>query len=220
MPRSGYPAISVNIWWKLRERFVNAPPKEVTREYLANALDLSLKNAANVMPAIRQVGLVDDSNRPTALAAQWRDDTTYAEACRTIIDQVYPTALTDVSPPDNVDTIAAARWFLNETQSGAPRARQLAAFYALLAKGELPGTSDKATRAATQARPARAARGEASQGRRASEESHRDNGRQTGFHPAAPTVSIAIQVYLDKNMDADQIDAIFKSMATHLYGRD
>jgi len=225
-PRKGYPAIPANIWWRLRERFVNAPPRgEVSRDYLANALGLGDKVAANTMPALRQVGLVDENNRPTVLASKWRDDQTYAEACREIIETVYPDSLKDVSSPENPDVAAAQRWFLNETGAGAPRARVLAVFYAMLAKAELNGIGERTPRTAVAA--ARGSRRDgtetATQGGRVGTErrdADQGRGRRQVQTPPPPSLSIAIQVYIDKGMDASQVDQVFASMARHLYGRE
>ncbi|MGH2392313.1 MAG: hypothetical protein ACRDGH_02295 [Candidatus Limnocylindria bacterium] len=38
--------------------------------------------------------------------------------------------------------------------------------------------------------------------------------------PAPPPLSIAIQVYIDKDMSAETVDQVFASMARHLYGRE
>jgi hypothetical protein len=222
MAAKGYPAIPANIWWKLRERFVNAPPKgEVTKEYLSSALGLGAKVAANVMPAIKQVGLIDDSNLLTPLARRWRDDQTYAEACREIIDSAYPDSLKDVSPPDNPDLAAAARWFLNETGAGAPRARVLAVFYALIAKGELNGAAERVSTDGQARAPRRDSTEAATQ--RSRERVERASSDKRGPNhapdPTPPTLSVAIQIYIDKDMSAANVDQVFASMAKHLYGR-
>ena len=142
----GFPAIPAKIWLRLREKFYTSPPKgDVTAAYLATALGLGAKVAAKVMPAIT-VGLVDDDNKMTPLAQLWRDDTTYADACQQIIEAVYPDGLQDVSPPDAPDLDAAQRWFMNETKGGAPRAKQLASFYVMVAKGDLTAATDRAGR--------------------------------------------------------------------------
>ena len=233
-PRKGYPAIPAKIWLALRERFYNSPPKgEVTTTYLTNALGLGNKVATNALPSLKAVGLLDDSNRLTPLAAKWREDSTYAEACREIIDTLYPQALKDVSPPEAPDHEAAQRWFMSELNSGAPRANQLAAFYVMVAKGDISAATDRASRsrrngksadkALVPTRPARVAvaatSGKASPtitANRAREGSSDGNGKSTRM----PAVSIAIQVYIDKGMDAAQIDKVFESMAKHLYDRD
>ncbi len=233
--RKGYPAIPAKIWLALRERFYNSPPKgEVTTTYLTNALGLGNKVATNALPSLKAVGLLDEDNRLTPLAAKWREDSTYAEACREIIDNLYPQALKDVSPPDAPDHDAAQRWFMSELNSGAPRANQLAAFYVMIAKGDISAATDRASRsrrngastnkALVPTRPARvtvaATSGKANATITASRTRERANDGDGGKSSRMPSVSIAIQVYIDKGMDAVQIDKVFESMARHLYDRD
>jgi hypothetical protein len=234
--RKGYPAIPAKIWLALRERFYNSPPKgEVTTAYLTNALGLGTKVATNALPSLKAVGLLDESNRLTPLASKWREDSTYAEACREIVDNLYPQALKDISPPDAPDHDAAQRWFMSELNSGAPRANQLAAFYVMIAKGDISAATDRASRlrrngastdkALVPTRPARVAvpvqSGKAAPTITASRNRDRSNdGDGGGKSNRMPAVSIAIQVYIDKGMDAAQIDKVFESMARHLYDRD
>lgn len=224
-----YPAIPAKIWLRLREKFFNSPPKgDVTAAYLATALGLGPKVAANVMPAIKQVGLVDDENRMTELAGRWRDDRTYGAACQEIIDTVYPDGLKDVSPPAAPDLDTAQRWFMNETKSGGPRAKQLAAFYVMVAKGDLAAAGERAGRRETagsapaaNGRSARTAtsasggKGATAPVRKRDEELHVAEVKTSPM----PTLNIAVQVYVDKDMTPEQVDHVFASMAKHLYGR-
>lgn len=223
--RKGYPAVPAVLYWNLRQRFVNAPPRgEVTKDYLSTALGVSDKVAANHLPAIRQIGLIDENNRPTELAAMWRDDERYAEATKQIIDSVYPDALKDVSPPDNPDLAAAQRWFLNQTGAGAPRAKELARFYVMLATGDREAPGERATKRTEVTKAPRPTRHRTQQ----------DNGRTPkgntrdqvsddtakSRRPEMPSLSVAIQVYVDKGMTPEQVDHVFASMARHLYGRE
>jgi hypothetical protein len=229
-PRKSYPYIPAKIWLALRERFYNSPPKgEVTTAYLTNALGLGNKVAANALPSLKVVGLLDEANRMTPLALSWREDSTYAEACREIIENVYPEALKDVSPPDAPDHDAAQRWFMSELNQGAPRANQLAAFYVMVAKANISAATDRASRRNTSvetaivpATPMRvattAASGKATPSLGARRSRSSDGG--SPMTAALPSLSIAIQVYIDKSMDAKQVDQVFESMAKHLYGRE
>jgi hypothetical protein len=227
--RKGYPAIPARIWLALRERFYNSPPKgEVTTAYLTNALGLGNKVATNALPSLKAVGLLDDKNRLTPLASKWREDSTYAEACREIVENVYPEALKDVSPPDAPDHDAAQRWFMSALNTGAPRANQLAAFYVMIAKGDITAATDRASRRSAPREgspatpnPARASAPTSSGKANSTAPSRRTRSTDgdDGKAPALPSLSIAIQVYIDKGMDAKQVDDVFASMARHLYAR-
>jgi hypothetical protein len=222
----GFPAIPANIWIRLREKFYTSPPKgDVTAAYLANALGLGAKVAANTMPALKQVGLIDDENRMTPLAGKWRDESTYAEACREIIGSVYPDGLKDVCPPEAPDLDAAQRWFMNETKAGAPRAKQLAVFYVMVAMADPSVTGRRQASSSTPAagaRPARSAgpsqNGKGSMAAARASVDHSNAGASDRM-PSMPSLSVAIQVYVDKDMTPEQVDHVFASMAKHLYGR-
>lgn len=227
--RKGYPAIPSHIWWALRQKFIQSYPREVTRDYLSTALGLGEKVAQNVHPPLKQLGLVDEENRPTDLAERWRDDARYSDAAREIVEAVYPQALRDVSPPDAPDVAAATRWFLNDTKSGSARAKQLATFYVLLAKGDPADTAgSRPRRGATIGSDVSARRQPRDQEKaRGSKRKAADGGKDADASPdlkhhalPIPSLNLAVQVYIDKEMTPEQVDHVFASMARHLYGKE
>lgn len=221
--RKAYPALPAHLYWALRQKFIQSYPARVTRDYLKSALGVGDKVAKNVHPPLKQLGLIDDENRPTDLAQKWRDDARYADATREIIEAVYPQDLRDVSPPDNPDLAAASRWFLNDTKAGLPRARQLATFYVMLAKGDPSDTSGaRPRRTATTAASVAQRREPKSDTKPKAEQAKHTPEAQDGKHrtPPPPTFNLAVQVYIDKDMTAEQVDHVFESMAKHLYGKE
>jgi hypothetical protein len=186
-------------------------------------LGLQEKAAANLVPSLRTVGLIDDSGKPTERAGRWRDDEHYPEVTHEIISEVYPQALLDVAPPDDPDPVAVKRWFMRETGTGEGRANILSAFYRLLAAGD-PAGRDEATKRTTE-RPASTSRTQTRQTtpRRTSKDDtdgtgSKDSADSAGKTPL-PSLSVAVQVYIDKDMTAEQVDHVFASMARHLYGK-
>jgi hypothetical protein len=214
-----FPKIPATAWWRLRRRFHQSVPKQVTANYLQTVLDVQAGHANNLVPQLEAVGLIDESGTPTALANQWRTDDGYPKACKAIIDAVYPSGLTDAVPPTNPDADAAARWFMNELQVGNDAARQMARFYALVAKGD-PSDGD-ATQATTggpapghkepKQKPAKA--------KLVAAPKPSESVKQGPPTPEAPDLRIAVQVHIPSDASPDQIDAIFASMAKHLYRR-
>lgn len=221
--RKAYPALPAHIYWALRQKFIQSYPGRVTRDYLKSALGVGDKVAMNVHPPLKQLGLVDEDNKPTELAQKWRDDAQYGDATREILEAVYPQDLRDVSPPDNPDIAAATRWFLNETQSGASRARQLATFYVMLAKGDATDRSGARRRwTATPRATGKQRREDADVRTGDSQKASKSPAGQDGKNvtPPAPSLNLAVQVYIDKDMSAEQVDHVFASMAKHLYGKE
>jgi hypothetical protein len=232
--RRSYPYLPTSNWRELRRRFNTNPPRgEVDAAYLAGVLGITDRAAANIVPSLRDLGLIDNANRATELAMAWRDDEQYPAVVEQMLDAVYPQALRDVAPPPNPDREVAKRWFMRDLNTGEPGAERLARFYAMLASGNPNPPEDLAGDRNT-GRRAAAARGRAT---RAAAPTARARGRvategaTAGRPPATaapattavtrgPEVHIDIQVHIDPAAPAEQIDAIFASMARHLYGRD
>lgn len=218
--RQVYPAIPAKNWWDLRQRFKTSPPRDVSAAYLSDVLGIQERAAKNVVPNLERIGLIDDKGKPTALAARWRDDEEYPAVTREIIAAVYPQALLDVAPPDDPDAATVKRWFLRETGTGEGRANILTAFYRLLATGDPSGQADAPRRVErTAAAPRPAARQSSPRVRTKTEDDDATdkNGSGGSGRVQLPTLSVAVQVYIDKDMSAEQVDHVFASMAKHLY---
>jgi hypothetical protein len=127
-------------------------------------------------------------------------------------------------PPEDPDRQAAARWFMRELGVGENAAGRMAAFYVLLCRADPTQSAERAAsqneatrqrrsapRPATASAPARALSSGGTQ--------------PTPPAPAAParepipSLHIDVQVHIPSDASAEQIDAIFSSMAKHLYKR-
>jgi hypothetical protein len=214
--RRSYPYFPSKNWWDLRRQFRQTMPGRVDARYLQTVLDVGEGHAKNLIPQMRAIGLIDEAGKTTQLASDWRDDETYAAACRAIVERVYPSDLTDALPPPTPDLKAAERWFARTLGVGQSAATKLAAFYRLVASGNLADErqerkpreprAERTTRTApkrTAARPVPTSPGPAAAAR---------NG-------AAPSLHIDVQVHIPPDATAEQIDAIFAALAKHLYDK-
>lgn len=132
------PLLPSKNWWDLRRRFQQAMPSgRVDAGYLQTVLNVGDGHARNLIRQLRQIGLIDENGRVTPLANDWRDDDTYAAACQQIVEHVYPPELTDALPPPNPDASATVRWFTRTLSVGQSAATKLAAFYRLVASGDV-----------------------------------------------------------------------------------
>jgi hypothetical protein len=96
--RKKFPSMPTGQWWALRRKFRNAIPREITSTYLASALDMNERSAtANILPSLKQTGLVDQDGKPTERAIKWRDDAQYSKVCEAIRKEVYPQELLDLA---------------------------------------------------------------------------------------------------------------------------
>lgn len=102
-----FPMLPVGHWWTLRERFKQSIPGVVTDNYLATALNTQPKSArANVLPYLRDMGLIDDDGKTQDLAKAWRDDEQYADVCEKIRKEIYPDELIAAVPSPSEDRAA------------------------------------------------------------------------------------------------------------------
>lgn len=84
---NGFPMISEKNWWTLRGKFKASLPAAATPNYIKTLLTLSSDSSANsnVITPMKRLGLLDDDNKPTPLANDWRLDNKYKEACNIMV---------------------------------------------------------------------------------------------------------------------------------------
>jgi hypothetical protein len=175
---------------------------------------------ANILPFLRQLGIIDDEGKTGERARLWRDDEHYPEVCKAIVTEVYPDELLKAVPDPSKDRDKAVRWFANHTGTGEGAASQMASLYAVLVEAdaskqpeERPKTEEKPKREVKVARPPVPAPVPGL----APNPSGRDHLRE---RQPPPGININLQVHISADATADQIDQIFASMAKHLYPRD
>jgi uncharacterized protein DUF5343 len=232
--RKSYPSIPMKTWWDLRRRFRTSPPGKVDADYLQSVLGVQEGQAKNLVSPLTSVGLIDDAGKLTDLAIDWRDDATYAQACQKILEDVYPQALRDAFPPPNPERSAVENWFARNVKVGTNAARKMATTYLLVVAADPAGetaqpTTNGAARTPAPKRTSAAPR--ASSGRRAGQDAGQAaaanaaaaNAAASTPPPAAggdgPSVHVDVQVHISPDATSDQIDAIFASMAKHLYAK-
>jgi hypothetical protein len=214
-----YPRLPISHWWTLRKKFRQSLPGVVTDSYLATVLDMAENSArANVLPFLKDLGIIDDDGKTGEVAKKWRDDGHYPEVCKAILEKVYPEelrhAVSDVS-----QRAAAERWFANATGSGATAAKMMTALYMVLLeadpskqpeqeKGERVKRSERVP-AAVKAQPAHPAPAPA------------PNPAPSHNHPPSspqvPGININLEIHISADSTTEQIDQIFASMAKHIY---
>jgi len=93
--QTSYPMFSEKSWWIVRDKFKASIPASVTTNYVKTLLTLGSDASANnnVILPMKRLGLIDEENKPTALANDWRLDDKYQTVCKTIVKNIYPTEL-------------------------------------------------------------------------------------------------------------------------------
>lgn len=227
-----YPYISANVWNELRLRFQKSIPAKVTPSYLQTALGFNTEKAAkNLLPQLRAVGLIDGEGAPTDLAKSFRMDGEYAAAAKTIVASLYPDELRDLFPGPVENATEVTNWFMRDTGGGQASAGMQARFYLGLISGALPSAErakpasngdavpkPRRTRTAASTRkPSATTANDSSTGGR--DESGSGTKREQAKGDG-PNLHIDVQVHISADASTDQIDAVFASMAKHLYGSE
>lgn len=222
--RTVFPMIPARIWWQLRARARQAKPSDITIGYIATACGISEKAAGNILPNLRRLGLVEkDGTAPTDRLFQWRDDESYSKVCQDMLNDTYPAELREAVPGSAPDRTQAERWFMSRTRAGEGTAKQMAAFYALLAKGD-PSDAEQAngdvpkSKSNGRARaPTPKAAAKLAGAAQATEPPPQERAEVKHPKPVSPSMHIDIQVHISPQASPEQIDAIFASMGRHLY---
>jgi len=215
-----FPKIADKNWWKLRELFKRKVPAVVTPSYLATALSMSEASAkANLIFPFKKIGIIDEDNKPTDLAYDWRDDDKYATVCETLIEKNYPQELRDLFHSSDTDFQQLTNWFMNYAKCGEPAAKMFARFYILLLKADL--TEADAATTKRQAAPKKPKKEPKAKTPKPSDSGvPKEEPVSLQKPPRAfnnpPELHINIQLHISPETSAEQIDKIFESMAKHL----
>lgn len=218
--KRSYPSMPTPHWWSLRRKFRTAIPKEVTATYLAAALGMAANSAqTNIMPSLRTTGIIDNDGKPTSRAVSWRDDAKYAEVCEEIRKAVYPQELLDLAPDSSVGRQTIQAWFASHTGLGESGAAKMASFYLMLLEADPEKQQD-----APAAAPNGGTRPAPRQAKKSAKAAPLKEQPATKHTPppappaerSGPSLHINVQVHIAADANADQIDAIFASMAKYL----
>jgi len=226
-----FPMISINYWWSLRDKFKNRMPSVLDDAYVSSALGSMSSDSirANIRGPLKLLGIIDKDGAPTEIADLWRMDESYREACERIRESVYPRGLLDAVPDGESNITAATNWFMTAARVGEPTATRMAKLYALVceadvnkrAESKIPSTSArKKSSEAPRANPKTLPKGvpDAAKVQEKIQEASHSGAHDGRIGRVTPSVHIDVQIHISPESTEKQIDQIFASMATHLYG--
>lgn len=222
-----YPKISRRNWWLLRERFKKSLPSAVTPTFVNSVSEMADASArANVILPLRELGLLDDTGKPTKLAERWRHDDEYGAVCHEIRAFIYPPELVEAFPdPDSSRREAIKSWFMKVGHVGESAARMYTDTYLLLSEAD-PAKPDAKSLSPNGGSPAKKSKAESAKSR-ATAAPRPAAASVTAPPPPAvqveplkrlPAIHIDVQVHISPDTPPEQIDRIFESMAKHLGG--
>lgn len=227
-----FPKLPEKNWWVLRDQFAKSMPKEVTVGYLKSLLQLNSEDSArNLLPPLRQLGLIDEEGKPTDLANNWRNDQKYADACAQM-RETYPEELRDLFPIGPVERKKLDDWFKYNGKLGDAAAKQAASLYLLLLdstpKSSVEFMSAKSIRNSNDSKTTRPRQSTTTKkttpeislppGISANTEEKQVTSKAVSRDNLENWFSLHIdlQIHISPEASADQIDNIFASMAKHI----
>lgn len=222
---NSYPMLSVSNWWNIRKKFKQTIPGTVTASYLSSVLNMQERSATNnIMPYLRQIGIIDAEGKTGERAKLWRDDIDYPKVCDEIRQEIYPQELLDIPYATDEDRESIKRWFARTTGTGESTVAKITAFYFLLCDKDpakepttkqgnsakiksTPRSSTKPVNVVTDGSP--------------KENSHNQPTSANNTHPVSkpniPAININLQIHISSDASPEQIDKIFESMSKHIY---
>jgi hypothetical protein len=229
------PAIPEKVWWAFRAKMTATIPSKIGPAYLEENPGMSPSSAKKIFNYLLTLGLVTEDFAATARLRQWRMDDTYAQACRDMIEEIYPQELKDVAPGPNVERDVAKRWFM-KTDLGEAQASQCAAMYALISEADASKAS-----IAKNGKPKMPTNSTAKAKSIHAKAEQRNNRSGSGTDPApepefvavvpqvevpntvlpsgGPTVHLNLQIHISPDLSPDQIEKVFESMGKHIFSR-
>jgi hypothetical protein len=227
MANATFPMLPGAHWWALREKFKQSIPGVVTDSYLAAALNMEAKSArGNVLPYLRDIGIIADDNKTQEFAKAWRDDAQYAAVCKIIREKIYPDDLRSAANDPSKDRAVIERWFANHTGAGESAIRRMTQFYLILLEADVENKPKNKVINADGAKKKSMEKSAKEVKRKVFSPAHLpertgDNSllgtSGTGGSPNFPGVSINLQIHISSDATPDQIEKIFESMAKHIY---
>jgi hypothetical protein len=216
-----YPRMPKSVWLKVREQFINAPPSTVTAKQLAVWLQCGEKNAQNLLPAFKDLGLIDDFGKLTPLAMDWRSDAKYDDVRQSMLEAIYPPNLRELFPGPKIDKKACKDWFLHRARLGISSAGQAADTYVLL-NTPLDDLTSKTTKAGKLNGRKPQPRSEQGSTPSRLKPTTASRTKVEIVHPenrASDSASrhLDLHIHIPAEASEDQIDHIFASLAKHLH---
>ena len=195
-------------------------PKVISKSFVAAAMGVGDASAqGNVIAPMIQLGLLDENGAPTKLANEWRNDDTYASACKKMRESSYPQELCDLAPDMETDKGMVQTWISSHLMVGAEAARQSASVYMLLLEADPAKQAEAANSSVTpkkNAAPAKKKTVKAAPKKEPPKDDEETEPKKKVKTSFDQSMNINIQIHISSDTNADQIDKIFSSMAKHL----
>lgn len=187
--------------------------------YLATVLKTEAKSArANVLPFLKTLGIIDNEGKTGDRAKEWRDDARYPAFCKAILKEVYPQELFD-AVTDPTQREQAESWFSHKTGAGEGAVGRMAALCAVLLEADASKQPDEKPERSRPEKKAEKRPVAVVPAPVAHLPAEKPASGITPSGPQIPGININLEIHISADSTPDQIDAIFASMAKHIYKR-
>jgi hypothetical protein len=168
---------------------------------------------------MRRLGVFDKDGALTERGNKWRVDSTYAEACQEILEEVYPPDLAALTDDAGAPDSEKVRTWFDHKGFGKSNGGQMASTYVMIATKRPPeaGAAEPTKTTAkvmSSKKPAPTRKASLTNG-----VSYEAEAKPSLDPPDSrgPNVHLDIQIHIPADSTPEQIDHIFESMARHLY---
>ncbi len=214
-----FPKIPVSNWYAIRKQFAKTLPSVVSQTYLQTLLKLgNVQSAQNLIPPLKLMGLIDEESKPTDLANKWRNDSTYAEACKEIFERVYPEELRQLFFGEEIDKETLTRWFMSTTKCGEANAKLFSVTFMYLCNPTLEPPVKNTSKPTTQ-KNIKKVKPNIDTDKSVYENEAKQSEEKVVSVTRQPAVHIDLQIHISPESSVEQVDAIFASIAKHLYDK-
>ena len=210
--------------WRVDSSFADAC-QEILEEIYPEELGALTGDdgSPDTVSPMRRLGLIDEDGVLTDRGKKWRVDSSFADACQEILEEIYPEELGALTGDDGSPDAAQVKTWFSLQGFGDANARQMAATYVMVARKQLPESPGADSAKAKPKAPRAKKPAEKSPEQTATEKPLDVVVNEPAAPPAkadgGPTVHLDIQIHIPADATPDQIDQIFSSMARHLYAK-
>jgi len=217
--RKSYPMLSQKSWWLLRIKFKQTIPRKVNSLYLKTVLGMEEVSATkNVLPYLKDIGLIDEEGNTQDFANKWRNDSEYPTSCEELKKKIYPTDLLDAIPDPSSQKKQTEEWFKSRCGVGEAAAKKMTLFYMMLCKAKVED-EERFSKPSEKPKETKPIKPKDMKGKETvvKDKAEKGESRDEGIPIIQlPAIHLNVQIHLTSDASTNQIDQLFASMAKHL----
>jgi hypothetical protein len=225
--KNRYPQIPSTVWWGVRAILHKTPKAVLNDQFLKIHLSVQEAAAKQYVAELVAVGLLDEDNKATPLAQEWRLDPSYGEAVEKLIARNYPQTLRDLAPHAEGDREKATSFFMSGGLGRGTAGNKAATYFMIGAAepNESPArpttTRTPKTEAGAMAATLKDTRPQKNVSRKVRRAEINGGLSGSGNQPSlnAIPLNVNVQIHISADAGTEQIEAIFSAMKRYLYDK-